>query len=660
MMLTLAATFALAAGAAAQAMPAPTDTATEDADTFALPALVVTATRLPLDRKALPTPVTVLTGRELRDRGVRTVADALREVPGASVVRGGGAGAQTSLFLRGGESDYVQVLIDGVAVNDPGGSFDFASLSTDQIERIEVVRGPVSVLYGSDAVSGVVHIITQQGAGAPAVTAELTGGSGRQAYGGERYGSYDAEIGVSGSATSLSYAVGGGREYSDGLYPLNNEHTRTSGNVRLRWAPVAGADVSVTSRISDGRSHFPTDGAGAIVDENAYLDRLLWSSAVEAGWQLSERIDARVQAGLVVREQSSVDERDGPQDTLSVYASTLDFSGTRQLLDARINARLPRSALTAGIGWESARAATSYTSESAFGPYDANAEFDRSNTGYYLQLLSEPVDRLHLTMGGRLDDSDTYETFGTYRLGAALEVLRGTRLRAAIGRAFREPAFVESFGSGFGDIGNPQLDPERSRSWEGGIEQTIGPAVLAATWFEQRFDDLIQYTFSPPTAGGPNYFNVGAARARGLELEGRAARERWSATASYSYVETEVLDPGLASDAAFVKGQALLRRPTHSGSIAARYSRGPAAFAVTLNGTGSRDDVDYGAPFPYPRVTLPPYATMDLAADHRLPLGRGPDTRLLLRIENALDAAYQPIAGFPGQGRVVRVGLRMR
>ncbi len=645
--------------AAYPAMAQEPDSAAGRPDTIPLPAVVVTATRLPLDRKALPTPVTVLSGRELRDRGVRTVADALRAVPGATVVRSGGTGSQTSVFLRGGESDYVQVLVDGVPINDPGGSVDFAGLSTDQVERIEVVRGPVSVLYGTDAVSGVIHIMTRRGSGRPVVSAEAIAGSGRQTHGGDRYGTYDLEAAVTGSAAALSYSLGAGREHSGGLYPLNNQHDLTTGTLRLGWTPLPGADVVVSSRISDGRSHFPTDGAGALVDENAYLDRRLWTSSVEAGWSLGDRVDARVQAGLVVRDQASVDEQDGPSDTDGVFASTLEFRGTRSLLDARVNARLLRSTLTGGIAWESADASTSYTSQSALGSFDASAPFDRSTTAYYLQLLSAPVSGLHLTLGGRIDDSETYGAFATYRIGAALTLLRGTRARAAIGRGFREPTFAESFGSGFGDLGNRGLEPERSRSREVGLEQEVGPATLAATWFDQRFDGLIQYTFSPPAAGDPNYYNVGAARSRGLELEARAARGRWSGAVSYVYLETEVLDPGLASDASFSQGEELIRRPAHSGSLTSRYAIHRASLAVSLNAVGERPDVDYGADFPYPRVSLPAYTTLDLAAEYQVPMA-GPETRLLLRVENLLDAGYQAIAGFPGQRRVIYVGARVR
>lgn len=647
---------------------------TTPADTFALPGIVVTATRVPLPRQALPTPATVWTGEELRSRGIRTVAEALAATPAATVARAGSPGAQTSLFLRGGEADYVKVLVDGVAVNDPGGAVDLADLSTDQVERIEVVRGPVSVLYGSDAVAGVVQVFTRRGAGAPTLSAQVMGGRGQErlAAGSAAvpntpdpgaYPLWDAQATLTGSTGPMTYTVGGSRSWTDGLYPFNSNRDHTTGTARVAWTPGA-TELAVSTRYSDSRSHFPTDGAGALVDANARLDRTLWTTSVSAGFRLLPGLDARLTVGLMDRHQVSRDPADGPADTLGTYASRLGWDVARRTVDGRVDWDVPsavaaRTVLSVGLALEDADAATAYRSESVFGPYDAAAHFRRSTVGGYGQLLSEPIPGVHVTLGGRLDDSDTYGTFETYRLGVAVEPWAGTRLRAALGRGFKEPAFDQVFGSGFGDLGNPSLEPERSRSVEAGLEQEVASGLtVAATAFDQRFERLIQYTFSPPNAGDPNYFNVGAARSRGLELEARARAGRLGATASYTYLETEVLDPGLATDAGFVQGEPLLRRPAHAGTVSFRYTADTGAMAVSVNAVGEREDLDFAAGFPAPRITLHGYATLQVSAEHRLPLP-GPAVTALLRVENVLDARYQSIAGFPGLGRVIRMGARM-
>jgi vitamin B12 transporter len=236
-----------------------------------------------------------------------------------------------------------------------------------------------------------------------------------------------------------------------------------------------------------------------------------------------------------------------------------------------------------------------------------------------------------------------------------------SRLRAAIGRAFREPTFAESFGSGFGDRGNPDLVPERSRGWEVGADQRLGASLrLGATWFDQRFHDMIQYTFVSAGPDDPNYFNVGAARARGLELSTEIATGALLLGASYTRLFTDVLDPGLASDASFVEGETLLRRPGHTAAATARYQIQGGSLGLTLRRVGERDDLDFGAGFPAPRITLPAHTTVDLAAERRLPGSGAASWDLILRAENLLDARYEAIRGFPAPGRLVSLGLRLR
>jgi len=183
--------------------------AQEVRDTASLPEIVVTATRYPIAPDSVASTVTVLRGDDLRAEGIRFVGDALRQVPGTHVVQGGPYGAATSLFVRGGESDYVKVLVDGVPVNQPGGFYDFASLTTDNIERIEVLRGPGSVLYGSDAIAGVIQIVTRQGDHGVQVAASGEGGS---------FGTARWEASALGGGERLGWSASLSRLTSDGTY----------------------------------------------------------------------------------------------------------------------------------------------------------------------------------------------------------------------------------------------------------------------------------------------------------------------------------------------------------------------------------------------------------------------------------------------------------
>ncbi len=633
--------------------------AQEAEDPFLLPEIVVTATQVPVARSLLPTPASVLTGVSLREQGIGSVADALALVPGLSVSHSGAEGAQTSVFMRGGESNYVKVLVDGVAVNEAGGSIDLADLSTEQVERIEVVRGPASVLYGSDAVSGVVQIFTRRGRGSPALEISALGGRGEQRYESGRYNLLDGNATLTGAAGSLSYAVGGARSWTEGAYPVNNERALHSANARVAWDPGGMVRVAVSSRFTDSEAGFPTDGAGNLVDENALIDRRRWTTSAQVVSRISPRLESALQLGVSTRRQLTLDEPDSPADTFGVFASRMDSELTRTSADLHVNADLDRALLTLGTSHEVARGSTRYESESEWGPSTAEADYDRSNTAAYLQLLTEPLPGATLTAGGRMDRNEAFGRFDTYRIGLSWTVADGTRFRGAIGRAFREPTFAENFGSGFGDSGNEELVPERTRSWELGGEQRIGGVVLGATWFHQTFRDLVQYTAATDDPSEPNYVNVGAAEARGLELTGESTVGRLGLSSSYTYLRTQVLDPGLASDATFVEGQELLRRPGHSATLTTRLALDGGVLGMTVARVGEREDLDFGGGFPAPRVTMPAHTTVALSGEHAVPTAWDAETRLLFRVENLLDEDYESIHGFPALGRIVRIGVRI-
>src|SRR5256714_6043927 len=181
-------------------------------DTARLGTVVVSATKVPQPASTLSQAVTVISGDDLRARGVVRVSDALREVPGAQLVQSGSFGSVTSLFLRGGESRYTKVLIDGVAVNSAGGFFDFSHLTTDNIDRIEIVRGPPSVLYGADAVSGVVQIFTRRGAARPTVAMSVRGGT---------YGTADGDLATLDATHLAHYSLAAGQHSTEAVLPFN-------------------------------------------------------------------------------------------------------------------------------------------------------------------------------------------------------------------------------------------------------------------------------------------------------------------------------------------------------------------------------------------------------------------------------------------------------
>ena len=463
------------------------------------------------------------------------MADALRQVAGLAVARNGSFGAFTSLFLRGGESDYVQVLVDGVRVNQPGGAFDFASLTTDNVERIEIVRGPASALYGSDAVSGVIQIFTRRGSGRPRGSLSFQGGS---------FGTRRWQGGLSGGSRSLSYAFSLGRNETDGILDFNNDYRQTTVTGRVQGLLDEDTDASVSVRYEDRRFHYPTDGSGNLVDENANSFGDALSVNIDGGRRWTDVFETRFGVNVHESDAGTDDAPDSPADTLG-------FHGFKSLADLRRTTLGGRAIWRPGVGTS---IATGYELEqqsvrdfsqslSQWGPSSDNSGNDRGNQAFYAQW-SEFRGPAALNAGLRIEDNERFGAAMTWRAGVAWRASAGTRARASAGTGIKEPSFYETYATGFA-TGNRELEPEESTSFEAGIDQELGSAArLSLTGFSQSYRNLIQYTFSPPEPEGPNYHNVAEARSRGLEAEASLTANRVRLAGSYTYLDTKVEDSG--------------------------------------------------------------------------------------------------------------------
>jgi vitamin B12 transporter len=613
-------------------------------DTASLPEIVVTATRYPVAPDSVASTVTVLRGDDLRAQGIHFVGDALRQVPGAHLVQGGPYGAAASLFVRGGESDYVKVLVDGVPVNQPGGFYDFGSLTTDNVERIEILRGPGSVLYGSDAIAGVVQIVTRQGDRGVRLEAAGEGGS---------FGSARWQASALGGGERLGWSASLSRLTSDGTYEFNNDYRNTVASGRFSARPGDRTSLSLTGRYHDAKYHFPTDFTGVPVDRNQFTTDETAAFALDLGHRFSQTVEGQLLLGRSDIETTFENPADPPPGP--GFSSSDRTSTDRTSAETRVLLTLPRGIRgLAGASFETQR-------QEVTGSFRES----RDDWGLYAQATVLPVSRLQLTAGGRLDENEKFGSFWTYRAAALAFASPMTRFRASVGTGFKEPSFFENFDSPF-SIGNPDLRPERTFSVEGGVEQDFADGVVGVgvTAFAQRFRDLIQFTFAPPEAGGPNYFNVAAANAKGVEAVVHlrpVGPVRGSV--SYTRLDSEVTDAGFdAGDAAtFVEGQRLLRRPQDALAVQVESAfGGRARLGAVFSWVGPRDDIRFGQfPEPNQRVELPSYTTVDLSGVFTV-LRRRPGTPgldLTARAENVFDESYQQAVGFPARGRGVFVGL---
>ncbi|HSK20034.1 MAG TPA: TonB-dependent receptor [Longimicrobiales bacterium] len=644
---------------------AASQTVPQQPDTVQLSELVVTATRLQERIADAPGSITVLRGSALRSNGSRTLADALRAVPGISIAQSAGPGALTSLFIRGGESDYVQVLVDGVQVNEPGGSFDWAHMSTEGIERVEIVRGPASVLYGSDAVSGVIQIFTRAG-GTHRIEAGVTASRGDKDA--ADAGSFDtrgfdasltggAPVRAAGGAI-VQYGISAAHTASTGLFAFNSDYDRTHVAGRVKLGGTRG-DIALTSRVADNEYHYPTSGSGAVVDRNQFSTGGSRSFSADAGYRLLAPIELRVLGTLHDTDSRTENPPDGTE--ADRYWSTTEQQ--RRALDARVNVELPgTNVLTLGAEREWQEAETAFESVSGFGTATDDTHETRTNIGWYAQLHGAPVDALSLTLGARIDDNEQFGTFRTGRAALSWRFARAVRVHASVGTAFKEPTFYENFATAY-SRGNPDLEPEQANSRDAGVEYAAldGRLTLGATWFEQRFRNLIQYTFTTPSPDDPNYFNVGAARARGLEASAAAALGALKINASYTLTATRVTDDGFGDDMAFQEGRRMLRRPEHQAAVNASMRITPAMTAlIDARYVGERDDLDFSDPEQWSgvRTSLNAFTVLDAGFVYGIVRGGGPSIDLSAGIRNLLDRQYQEIRGFPTPGRVLYLGIR--
>ena len=625
----------------------------QEKDTTHLGTVVVSASKVPRPASTLTQAVTVLLGEDLRARGVTRVSDALREVPGAMLVQSGSYGAVTSLFLRGGESRYTKVLIDGVPVNSSGGFFDFSHLTTDNIDRIEIVRGPASVLYGADAVSGIVQIFTRRGSGEPRASLGARAGT---------YRSFDVDADAAGDNALGQFSLGAAHHSTDGILPFNNQYRNGTLSSALTLGHGTAGDARVSARYTAAEFHYPTDFTGQPVDSNSYRTQHRLTVGLDAGRNLSGYAQARFLAGT--NEVSDLTEDIAtPFGAAAPEHSAFRSRGYRRNAEGRLSFFLPANAtVTIGANYEKEHELSSNGSGPVGGATTQTDSFDasRHNLAYYSELLGNPDERLSYTLSGRVDDNSDYHRFATYRIGASAGIVPAVRLRASLSTAFNAPAFNQLRPTLY-TVSSPALRPETTHAAEVGLTTSswAEPVRLSATYFTQRFSDLIQYVNGGPPSYKGSYANLTGASSNGYEAElALLPSSNWRGSASYTIVNPRVTQIPPGYQGGDNVGDALIRRPSHSGSVVVTYSRpASAGVGVALNFVGKRADTDF-AQFPSPRVTLPAYTKLDISAELPIAAHRRGGLMLNARVENALNKRYEDALHFAAPGRTVLIGAR--
>jgi len=642
--------------------------------------VVVTAEAEPLPIQQTTASVSILTRADFDARQSITLPDALLYVPGVAIGRTGPEGGSASVFLNGGNSNFTKVLVDGTPVNEPGNAVDFSNFTLDNVDKVEVVRGAESAIYGTDAVDGVIQVITHRGATRiPEVSIFAQGGSYDTGRGGAQLSGLLGRLDYSGAVSYFSTA---------GPDDENHFLNRTlSGNFGYRL----GEDNQLRLTVRNTTSNAQTPGQVLLEPPNpdSHTDYHFFSSNARWDFATGKHWHHELMGAESYNRQFSADPIQSffatdpfvgcPQANPAAIATAefCDFTdpGSRfEYNRASINAQssylLPNFSGTAGYQYEV---------ENAHIPFLTAGHVRRNNQGGFLDFRYAPHPRASLSFGARAEANGNFGTRVVPRVGASLMLLQGrgfwgeTRLRAFYGQGIKEPRFDQLFNDQFGDFGNPALKPESSRTWSIGIEQKLwdNRVILSGEYFSNRYYNLISFAFClpelPPATGNscgvfipgapPSFgyfFNTDRARARGTNISAEAKIVRWlMVTGSYSYDDSLVLAAPNTFDPTELPGNRLARRPVNSGTLSAR--AGWRRVNVTLSSyfTGQRTDSDFlGLGLNHTAG----YARFDLASSYEL--GKGVTT--FVRAANLFDKSYEDALGYPGLGREVLVGMKYR
>jgi vitamin B12 transporter len=611
--------------------------AADDSSPEAVPeAVVVTATRIPTPESQIASSITIVTAADIAAKQDQTLPDALQDVPGLNVVQSGGPGEQTSVFMRGTDSNHVKVLLDGIDVGDPSspvGAFDFGQFLTGDIDRIEVLRGPQSGLYGSDAIGGVINIITKSGSGPAQFTADADAGS---------FDTFNQSGGVSGSTGPFHYTANIEHFYSGAtpVTPLNlltpgetridDSYDNITASTKLGYDIAANFDLGLVARYTNTQLLFTGDNFNnfpATPDtSHSQTDTLQYYTRGTARLELFDGFFEQTM-GLAYGSISSSDYSPDGRET-SYY------SGDRVKADWQGNLKFSDSE-TLILGAESGRDEIRLPISAA----------TTTNSGY-AELQSSLGEGFFNTLSIRYDDNDRFGSAVTYRIAPAWLIAgTGTKLKASLGTGFKAPTLSQMFENfpSFGFLGNPDLKPEKSLGYDAGFEQfLLGDRVqFGATYFRNNIRDLINVN-----ASFSSYINVGRAETDGIESF-IAYRPVSSVTLRADYTFTEANDQ--------ILDQELLRRPKNKVSLDAKWQASNAlSFDADMRYVSSWVDVTRDSVIP--EVTTRGYTTADVAVSYDVT----DQFTVFGRIDNLLDEHYQDPVGFLRPGRGFYAGIKAK
>ena len=640
--------------------------------------VVVTAQAEPALLEQATAPVSIISREQIEARQAVNVTDALLFTPGIAIGRTGAEGGSASVFLNGGNSNFTKVLVDGAPINPPGGAVDFSSLTLDNIDKVEIVRGAESAIYGTDAVSGVIQLFTHRGeTRVPEVNVFAEGGSFSSARGG-------AEVG--GLVGNFDYSAAGSYLEADGQGPNDSFINRTvSGNFGYRFGETNQLRLTLRNNTSNagipGQTAFEPPSLHQRYDQRMFSANARWDFSTGTHWH------HEISGGEMYTRQHNYNPIQSffatdpnvfcPQaDPASVAtAEFCDFTGDSRFAYNRANVSAQSSYVRSNFG---ATAGYEYEVENAFLSTVNVSHARRNNQGGFLDFRYRPIRRVSLNFGARAEANANFGTRVVPRIGGSVVARYGTGMigdtlvRAFYGQGIKEPRFDQTLGDNFGDLGNPSLKPESSKNWSAGVEQKLLSDRLRMTvdYFYYSFYNIVSFAFCLPDATDPAgntcgviipgapatgfgfFFNTDRALSRGVSVSGESKVNRWlNLAGNYTYDDTRVLQAPNAFDPSELPGNHLLRRPVNSGSLTLNAQWRRVGFTIGGYFTGVRTDSDF---LGLGLSRNPGYARFDVAGHYEL----GHGVLLYVRAQNLFDKQYQDVLGYLALGRDARVGVR--
>ena len=601
--------------------------------------VLVSASLMPITASRSANAVTVIDRAQLRNRATVSLSNILRDVPGFSVSQVGVLGSQTQIRVRGAEANHLLVTIDGVEANDPsqGDEFSWGTLTASDIERIEIIRGPQSSLRGSDAVAGVVNIITRT-AEKSSVGLFLESGSWATHHSGfnigHKQGDFDIRFGLSHIESAGDNIARTGDE--------NDGYRNTTYNIRSGLKLSDQMDISFAARESDGMNQFDADNDfdGLIEDqdrvsefENSTMRLQGDYSSKDGTWQHKVLISQSKSDNTAFADKAKGNVTASTKDQIQYIGSFTWDQGAQNI--AALVEREKEDWMQRG--------------EITWGVYDPNQDRERDTDSVAVEYRTDINDHLTLAASARHDDNSEFDSAKTYRAEAIYQLTEAIRLRSAVGTAVKNPTFTERFGFYTNFIGNPNLIPEESTSWELGADQLImgGALTLSLTIFEAELENEIDgFVYDPATFAYTSNNINGTSERKGAELSAVGnISESMSLSAAYTYTDS-------TGDDAVRE----VRRPRHIASLNLGWQ---AAHNLHLNTniqfTGEQTDV-YFPPFPEPSqvVGLSNHTLLNINLNY----SATEKLEMYLKLENALNDNYEEVFGYQTLGFGASLGLR--